>query len=49
MQPHSQYGRKGNPKQITYPDVCAWYGSLAFAQAAANNPLTVRLAQRFAI
>ena len=47
-QPHSQYGRFGKtPKQITYPDVCAWYGSLAFAQATANHPLTQRLAQRF--
>jgi rhamnogalacturonyl hydrolase YesR len=46
-QPHSQYGRKGNPKQITYPDVCTWYGSLAFAKVTANRPLTARLAQRF--
>jgi len=47
-QPHSQYGRVGKaPKQITYPDVCAWYGSLAFAKATANGPLAARLAQRF--
>ena len=46
-QPHSQYGRKGNPKQITYPDVCAWYGSLCFAKETKNNKLTARLAQRF--
>ena len=47
-QPHSQYGRVGKtPKQITYPDVCAWYGSLAFAHATANSPLSQRLAQRF--
>ena len=47
-QPHSQYGRVGKaPKQITYPDVCAWYGSLAFAKATANASLSARLAQRF--
>jgi rhamnogalacturonyl hydrolase YesR len=46
-QPHSQYGRQGHPKQITYPDVCTWYGSLAFAQATGDRALTARLAQRF--
>ncbi len=46
-QPHSQYGRKGNPKQITYPDVCTWYGSLAFAKETGDRALTARLAQRF--
>jgi rhamnogalacturonyl hydrolase YesR len=46
-QPHSQYGRKGNPKQITYPDVCTWYGSLCFAKETQNGGLAARLAQRF--
>lgn len=47
-QPHSQYGRMGKtPKQITYPDVCTWYGSLAFAKETGNEALTKRLAQRF--
>ena len=47
-QPHSQYGRIGKtPKQITYPDVCAWYGALAFAKETKNSALTTRLAQRF--
>jgi rhamnogalacturonyl hydrolase YesR len=47
-QPHSQYGRVGKtPKQITYPDVCTWYGSLAFAKETANKGLAERLAQRF--
>ncbi len=35
------------PKQITYPDVCTWYGSLAFAKETGNAGLTKRLAQRF--
>lgn len=47
-QPHSQYGRIGKtPKQITYPDVCTWYGALAFAKETGNRALSVRLAQRF--
>ena len=47
-QPHSQYGRMGKtPKQITYPDVCAWYGALAFAKQTKNSGLTARLTQRF--
>ncbi|MDR2849323.1 MAG: glycoside hydrolase family 88 protein [Verrucomicrobiota bacterium] len=47
-QPHSQYGRfTRTPKQITYPDVCAWYGSLEFAKETGNAGLLARLAQRF--
>ena len=47
-QPHSQYGRMGKtPKQITYPDVCTWYGALAFSKETANGPLKTRLIQRF--
>lgn len=46
-QPHSEYGRPGKPTQITYPDVCVWYGCLTFARASGNSQLTTRLAQRF--
>lgn len=47
-QPHSQYGRMGKtPKQITYPDVCTWYGALCFAKETGNGGLTARLARRF--
>lgn len=46
-QPHSEYGRPGKPTQITYPDVCVWYGCLTFARASGNHRLTARLAQRF--
>ncbi len=45
--PHSQYGRPGNPNQITYPDVCTWHGCLTFAQASRNLALQRRLAARF--
>jgi rhamnogalacturonyl hydrolase YesR len=47
-QPHSQYGRMTKaPKQITYPDVCAWYGALAFAKETSDAALAQRLARRF--
>ncbi len=47
-QPHSQYGRfTRTPKQITYPDVCTWYGALCFAKETHNAGLAGRLAQRF--
>jgi rhamnogalacturonyl hydrolase YesR len=47
-QPHSQYGRfTRTPKQITYPDVCTWYGALVFARETGNRELTARLARRF--
>jgi len=46
-QPHSQYGRKGKPKQITYPDVCTWYGALCFSKATGNADLKARLIARF--
>jgi len=45
--PHSQYGVPGEPTQITYPDVCTWYGALTFARESGNTQLAKRLAQRF--
>ena len=32
---------------IIYPEVCAWYGSLTYAQLAGDKDLTSRLIQRF--
>jgi unsaturated rhamnogalacturonyl hydrolase len=32
---------------IVYPEVCAWYGALTFAQASGDRDLTARLVQRF--
>ena len=32
---------------IIYPEVCAWYGSLTFAQLAGDADLTAKLVQRF--
>ncbi len=45
--PHSQYGVPGQPTQITYPDVCTWYGALTFARESGNTQLAKQLAQRF--
>lgn len=45
--PHSQYGVPGKPTQITYPDVCTWYGALTFARESGTPQLTKQLAQRF--
>ena len=36
---------RGN--MIIYPEVCAWYGSLTFAQLAGDKDLTSRLVKRF--
>jgi unsaturated rhamnogalacturonyl hydrolase len=45
--PHPNFGRPTPPKVITYPETCAWYGALTFAQASNNTDLAKRLAQRF--
>jgi unsaturated rhamnogalacturonyl hydrolase len=44
---HGNLGRPKNPKFIIYPEVCAWYGSLTFAQLTADTDLTQRLIKRF--
>lgn len=37
-----------NLTRIGYPEVCAWYGALTFAQLAGDKDLSSRLVQRFA-
>ncbi len=46
--PHSTFGafKETAPTEITYPDACAWYGSLRFAQATGNKDLSQRLIKR---
>lgn len=41
------FRREGSANQITYPDVCTWYGALRFAKETKNSELAARLAQRF--
>ena len=36
-----------DPQRIIYPEVCAWYGSLTFAQLSDDKDLTSRLIKRF--
>jgi rhamnogalacturonyl hydrolase YesR len=45
--PHPNFGRPKPPSVITYPEVCAWYGALAFAKESRDKALTDKLAQRF--
>jgi unsaturated rhamnogalacturonyl hydrolase len=35
------------PNEIIYPEVCAWYGSLTYAQLAGDKDLQARLIKRF--
>jgi unsaturated rhamnogalacturonyl hydrolase len=45
--PHGD-GIKPRPTTpIIYPEVCAWYGALTFAQLSSNKDLTDKLTQRF--
>ena len=46
--PHGHGGVGGHTSpSITYPEVCAWYGSLTFAQLTKNAALQADLVKRF--
>ena len=45
--PHPNFGRPTLPSVITYPEVCTWYGALAFAKESRDNALLEALARRF--
>lgn len=45
--PHPNFGSPKPPGQITYPEVCTWYGALTFAKAARQEDLTKALVARF--
>src|SRR4051812_24193130 len=45
--PHFNFMRPTPPRTITYPETCAWYGSLTFAQVTKDKALTKRLVARF--
>ncbi len=47
VRPHGNLGRPKVPKYIIYPEVCAWYGALTFAELAGEKELTQRLIARF--
>lgn len=44
---HFNYGRPGPAKIIYYPEVCTWYGSLAFASLSHDQSLQAKLTDRF--
>lgn len=45
--PHGNPGHTKPIVHIPYPEVCAWYGALAFAQATGDAGLRQRLVDRF--
>lgn len=45
--PHFNYGFTGFPKFIYYPEVCAWYGALRFAEASGDKEIRDQLIARF--
>lgn len=47
LTPHGNVGRTNAVTSIIYPETCAWYGALTFAQLTSNQDLTARLIRRF--
>jgi rhamnogalacturonyl hydrolase YesR len=47
VSPHPNFGRPTPASVITYPEVCTWYGALAFAKESKDKTLMTKLAQRF--
>lgn len=45
--PHQNFGNPKPPGQITYPEVCAWYGALTFSKLAGRKDFTKALVSRF--
>lgn len=45
--PHANFGSPTPPTQITYPEVCTWYGALRYAAATADRSLQRQLEERF--
>lgn len=45
--PHGNFGHPPSPTHIIYPEVCAWYGALTFAQLSGDKDLSARLIKRF--
>ncbi len=45
--PHNSFRPPAPPKSITYPEVCAWYGALKYAEVTKNKKLFRQLEDRF--
>ena len=46
VSPHQTSQHQG-PQPIIYPEVCAWFGALSFAEAAGDKALAAKLVARF--
>ena len=44
---HANFGGTQPPKEIIYPESCAWYGALTFAKLSGDTDLSERLVRRF--
>lgn len=47
VSPWFNYGRPGVPRNVTYPEVCTWFGALRFAEITGNDSLIGELEERF--
>jgi unsaturated rhamnogalacturonyl hydrolase len=47
--PHTNFGKKTPPRNITYSEVCTWYGALTFGEESGNKELFRKLKDRFDI
>ncbi len=45
--PHPNFNSPKPPPVIRYPETCAWYGALTFAQLSGDKALTAQLVKRF--
>jgi unsaturated rhamnogalacturonyl hydrolase len=45
--PHQNFGKPQPPGEITYPEVCTWWGALTFSKLAEDKALTGKLIERF--
>lgn len=46
--PHPNFnGNPAPPNEITYPETCAWFGALRYADITNNKKLLVQLEERF--
>jgi rhamnogalacturonyl hydrolase YesR len=45
--PHTNFGGPGVPAWLTYPEVCTWYGALAFSETIKDQQAIDQLDQRF--
>jgi len=45
--PHTNFGAKGLPGFITYPEACTWFGAIIFSQKIGDNVALAKLTKRY--